>query len=948
MKFSKKVLSLGLATAMVAGSAVSFAIPNNTVVLDTNKAYDLDIFFGDLPQDVVDAIAAADGIWFDADGSGYMDAFTGTAMTQAQQDALTNISYMNEDGSVDTYATFASETPVEENLTVESVSAINSTTVEVVFNQAPAADATLTYKVAGVAYTPVMDGAKATLTVAQLADDVATAVVVNDGTADLYNSTVTYDMNQITTIAPVKTTYTSQIGNEVTVQYAVTDEDGDAVVGKQVFVRAVSSLTPTLANIEQTVTTDANGIASVKINRAEVSTDTLTAYVVERPIVASTNGVTIDWNAAATGLVSVDATQNITLGNGTAKEYTVTAKKSDGTNYTGRLNMDIAVTGLAVTDLTVERWNGTAWVAATGSGTAQVNYTLVAGDNGQAKFRVYNDQNPLGTFTPTFFYDTETVGNNTLNNADPRSIGSTVTYVTQTPSITFVEKEAGDVIATTAVNNDGKNVKLYTLEVKDQFGNPFRGTVKFDELARVDGLATTTATGNPTFEVDSNEDGTFDGGANNSLDVNLAIGVGDSNNDSKATVRVVNATAEKFTPVVYVDMPNTGTPAEVADMLDDNDVKVQGDEVTAQARVAATIVSEDVTTGDVAVGGNKIVKFTFTDQFGTAFTPGAGNLELAVEGTNKGAIVIDSVDLSYVAANNATYGFVADSSPNAATASNLTGASNIIAVKLDSGAANDEGTVRVWIDSQNDSTFQVDELNGVSSTVKFVAGQLTGGAFNAAVTANDAVVSNADENAFVVSDLAGDDQVLVTYGVTDQAGQALDLTTAVNVVFTVENTSTTNSITVRDATGVNTLGTVAAGATGTFTVVTSGSPDVSAIEIESAVANRVNVTAKVEGNDASVDNQPIVWTSDVVGASQTYTGTVVAVDKTNNWILVQTDLGYVLVDDYLAGGTFTAVTATVNGNTASAAQFESNLSVGDTIKVTTDATPDATFELTNK
>ena len=813
----------------------------------------------------------------------------------------------------------------------------------------------MTFSVEGIelaAEKVSFDGKVATLTVAAIEDDAEVTVVVKDAEeTELYNEAVAYDLNQITEILPVNSNYTAQVGNDITVQYKVVDEDGDAIANTEVFVRAESDVIA-LSNIERTVKTDANGVATFTFKRSEVSTDTLTAYVVDRPVVASNNAVSVRWNIAPTGLVSVDSTNNVELGAGTYKEYNVTVKNQNGTDFTGNLYMNIATSGnLAQNQVTTQYWNGTAWVNATGNGTGQVTYAVTAANEGKVKFRVLGAAGVTGTVQPTFFYDLGTTAGS-LQDADPRIIASKVTYVAQQPTLTFVEDVAGDTIATSAVANSTTDSKLYTLKAVDQFGNPYRGTVDLSDLGRVDGLAATPANANIRFAVDSDGNNVFEIAGSNTLALNFAVGGSDADNNSEVKVKVTNATAEKVTPVAYVDIANpAGSAADVADILDNNDVSVKGDEITSQARVASTVTSEVINSGDVAVGGSKYIKYTFVDQFGAAFVP-TGNLELALEGTGLGTTVIDAIDTSYVAADNATFGFNADVNTNTATVSDQTAISNVIAVKVSGGTAGNASKLRVWVDTQNDSLFQADEVNGVSNTITFVAGALTTGAFADASTVVDADVNTSADGSVVVSDLAGDDNVEVSYVVQDQAGQDLNLASPVNVTFTVENTSTTTAATVTDASG-NALGTVAAGATQVFTVATSdnGTPaDAANIRVASAAANTVKVTAQVEGIASSAQTQEIIWTGEVLSADETYTGTVKAINKTNDWILVETAVGYVLVNYADAVAFDGAISYKVSGNTATVAQFESNLTVGDSVTVssaTNGAVVDLSVSLTN-
>lgn len=137
MKVTKKLLLLGLAMTMLLTMSVPvFALPGNTVVVG-NKAFSMDYFFDEeLDDEIVDAITSGDDIYLDATQSGdnFIDAFTGEAITDAQKAGINDIEYKNYDGTKDVYAKFDDKTPVDKEIKIVSVEAVNATTIKVTFS----------------------------------------------------------------------------------------------------------------------------------------------------------------------------------------------------------------------------------------------------------------------------------------------------------------------------------------------------------------------------------------------------------------------------------------------------------------------------------------------------------------------------------------------------------------------------------------------------------------------------------------------------------------------------------------------------------------------------------------------------------------------------------------------------------------------------------------------
>lgn len=133
MKKTKKIVSFGLAAAMMFGTLSSaYAMPNNSVIIG-NKGYSLDYFFNEpLLPEIVTALESGGDLFFDAEGAGFVDAWDGSEMTAEEQSQLKNIEYLQADGKKVIYENFEDETPkVEGKIVVESVSAITKTSVTV-------------------------------------------------------------------------------------------------------------------------------------------------------------------------------------------------------------------------------------------------------------------------------------------------------------------------------------------------------------------------------------------------------------------------------------------------------------------------------------------------------------------------------------------------------------------------------------------------------------------------------------------------------------------------------------------------------------------------------------------------------------------------------------------------------------------------------------------------
>ncbi len=862
-------------------------------------------------------------------------------------------------------------------LTVSSVTAVNGTTIKVVFNRTPLATETLTYTIAGTAYIPVMNDVEATLTVSQMVDNTNYLVVVNNGTANLYNANVMYDRNEATTLTVQNTDLNATVGVPYTLEVMLVDEDGDAVANQELTLELPANGAFEAAQ-QMMANTDASGIASFTWTRNHVDAgELIDCYVSAKPTVRE-NATRIVWALAET-MVTVAEKSNVTLGDGTVKEYNVTTRTAVGADYVGAVVIDFAGTGAAV-DLTgvgqnmqIQIWNGNAWVNAAASAAPRTlvetdndtaTVTLAAAANGTFRFRVYNTNAALDSLTPTVWYDADASG--TLNAPDPRSVGARISYVAQTPVFTLIPVTAINTIATTVVGSTTSNQKDYTLACKDQFGNQYRGVINIDTVANADGLAGTVASGTVRFNVSYAQNTTFAGaavrfnaGAVNAI--NLAIGGADADENSTMTLRVTNTAAETVQPVVFTDIANPIGAADVADIYDANDGAVMPEAVVSQARVISSIAVAPETaseTGAIAVGGNRIYVATFTDQFGDVITPldlGVG-LRNATTGLPAANSQIANLDLD----NSATPATL-ETAVNAvsiltldAAGTPITTTNNRIRIQVNAGLANDADILRVFADSNDSDTFQPDEVNGTIAVnwtgQVLTTGEITG-AFQAGTIIGGAAATKGIGYDYAAQCAANDaGELTLTYTLRDQSNGVYTNGAAEthDVTWTIVNNGTTAA---RYNDGA--WKAIAAGETVTFTttVAAGASTTTAALEAtDNATQAELTVTARIAGNDATAKSAKVLFivpanniTADPAAAAS-ISGTVVAFSKDgdNNGAVANNDGTRIIIK--VAGVTYIAYTHAAAGlETLSIdgtnfgiteAALETNLTLGDTLGLT--------------
>jgi hypothetical protein len=498
-------------------------------------------------------------------------------------------------------------------LTVTGATVSNATTVELALNKSISAEDAYTFTFNGTAVDAAnvaYGDKKVTLTVPAMADNAANTVVVADKDGNqVYSGTVTFDLHQPTTLttdAPATTN--AVVGEQVSLTFTLKDEDGDAIEGQQVRVRATSGST---INSEQTLTTDAQGKVTFTYTSIDGRTDTVEAVVLSKPTLRKS--VSVEWVETASAIQVTNPTKDgfivDTVSNVAAETQTIKyiakfvdangAALPDGTKVYVNLG---GLTG-TVTPGTNDEFLGTNIAGnlyqATlnnGDGTAVLEFTTDTAE----------------TITPTFYQDADqgvVTGLASFTAQDARLVAKSVEVVdgtTQTPTFTLALQEGATVNQKVKAVDGGYEVEQgntveYTLTAVDQYGNPFVGTANLSHKALLDNLAgNDTAKGSIQF--DTSDDGAASYG--NTDQSSIAFATVDADGDGKVEVQLsAGAAGDVTTPVVWVDKDSDGK-------LDADETKLEGAQVKFVPAVAPVVASMTSTADKTAVVGANPVTYT--------------------------------------------------------------------------------------------------------------------------------------------------------------------------------------------------------------------------------------------------------------------------------------------------------------------------------------------------
>ncbi len=240
--------------------------------------------------------------------------------------------------------------------------------------------------------------------------------------------------------------------------------------------------------------------------------------------------------------------------------------------------------------------------------------------------------------------------------------------------------------------------------------------------------------------------------------------------------------------------------------------------------------------------------------------------------------------------------------------------------------ASNTGTATIKVQLFNDKNSD-DKMNAGEELTSEVTVVYTVEASKIAKGSIEGTNANADGTASHMDVSTGTDTL--TYSLLDQAGNGITTAAATDVVWTITNTGD-KKITVNDGVAKE----LAAGATGTYTTKsTVGAKASTTIDIVSAEPYKVEVSALPAGGETATEHDLYFYSLEIANTdNKTFTGTVAAFDNSANWIILDTAVGYVLVDNS------TAATYKIGVNSADATAFGKALEVGKTLKVTADGT----------
>ncbi|NYV65733.1 S-layer homology domain-containing protein [Bacillus sp. Gen3] len=504
---------------------------------------------------------------------------------------------------------------------VESVKAVNTTTVEVTFKEAVKDVAASNFSIEGltVSNASVKQTDSKTVVLTTSTQEGGKQYTVKSGTKTLGKFT------GVSAVVPkaVKVTTPSvqgTIGKEVTLKAEVTVEEGQSKAGIPVTFNIVSDNSNLNSKIEVEAYTDANGVASYSYTRYYKHNDNVVAYATNKSDVSS-NGK-VYW---AEALSLTEVTQGNTLANGSKKVYKIktdsyqVAKDSAGkelykyVNVAFAENVDVTpdklVRGVKVIDTGLSTNKDYPSQVTTG-GVNEVRVKV--NDNGEATFTLTGSN---ASVTPIVFVDTDK--NDKLSATELQAKAPTVKFDLSHTLGLDVKAEGSQNAASISTENKGKGGREYTVTVTDKDGKVApKGTVAY-----------------VTFQKDSLSKDKNVYVDNVLAEVGKTYAIKVTNDKGQASFVLTGQKDAYATPTVFL---NNGTSKEVA--LDDNDLQKVG-EIT----YFVNAVVENATLTITDKNGNEVTSVvngdpaTFTyqsvDQNGFDYYTGTGSYEVTFQVT---------------------------------------------------------------------------------------------------------------------------------------------------------------------------------------------------------------------------------------------------------------------------------------------------------------------------
>lgn len=524
------------------------------------------------------------------------------------------------------------DAPIATELKVESVAAINATTIEVALNKTVTAEDGLKFTIDGdlVGASQITYGdKKVTITVAALVDDQQYTVVAKDAKdVELYNTKVAYDFNIPTELKVDSTSVNAVVGQNVSVTYTLVDEDGDAISGAEVRVQAKTGST---VNEQKVLTTDAEGKVTFSYTTIDAGIQTVEAVVISKPTVRK--AVSVDWVSSSNQVLVTNPTADGFIVNTATKVATETKTMKYTVKFTDEQGQPIADGKTVYVNL-----DGLAGATPTTAGKDEFISNSVLGDlysatlaNGDGTAVLEFTVNQAAKITPTFYYagdDVITVVDD-FNDTHARIKAKTVEVVsptTQKPTFTL-ELKSGEKDNQNVEQKDGKlNVSVgsaaqFKLTAKDQFGNPFVGTAKLSHNVALDGIASNdTEFGAIQFDIAE-----LDGGYSSTKQTTIDFDAKDTNGDGVVELQAsTGAAGDKTKFTVWFDK-NANSKLDAGEGVESPEIEF----VAAVAPKVATIeASADLT----SVAESSPVTYTVT-------LKGADGKAYDASATNQGVIV---------------------------------------------------------------------------------------------------------------------------------------------------------------------------------------------------------------------------------------------------------------------------------------------------------------------
>lgn len=345
-----------------------------------------------------------------------------------------------------------------------------------------------------------------------------------------------------------------QIGTNVTLTATVTADPETGTTTR----RAVANAEVTFvvdarpedvgnADFSRTATTDANGIARLAYTRSNPGFDTINAFVTSKPTVRDTSNVS--WTVTANPIV-VTPDDDATVANNQCRTYTVEAKKAD--TGAALANAQLSANFQENVGAATDQDKG-ATIAGT-SPTPTDAVQITTDSSGRTSFAVCGAD---VTVTPVVF-DNRSAGNAELLEAgDLRDTGGKVKFSVETFTVTITP--------TLADESDVPSQRVFTVEVKNQAGNPAGGadlSIAFTENLDLD-------TANDTPAVVSWFDNT-DPFSTSALRTCTAVPTGTTGVNATVKHDITLNSAGKLTFAICSNSTTTATPVVWVDQINNN------------------------------------------------------------------------------------------------------------------------------------------------------------------------------------------------------------------------------------------------------------------------------------------------------------------------------------------------------------------------------------------